>query len=268
MPGTIDTFTAVLAADGNGFDITIGAPGFETFTLTRLIANAPWGSGVVRGAKDASLSGIGAAYISDVEVPQNTVVQYLLTVMDTTPSPLTVTSEWLTATGQVDHGGHVIFDLSQSSAPTVVLVNSWDALEHDTEAEKIWVAGRADPVIVSGTRRMPVSSLTLLTLDNAQYEGILSILVGGITCFAPRYPQAFGMRTGLAYLSVGRVSEGRMRRSDGQPARYLTLEVQQILPPTAEYIVQVARTWDEAIALGLTWDVLAATYTWDELAYG
>ena len=266
MADTIDTFTAEVASNGNGFDVTISAPDFETFTLTRQISG---GSGaIVRGALNADLSGVGAAYLRDVEVPQNTTVQYLLTVSRASPAPTSVSSAWITATGQVDHGGTVIFDLARSSEPTRVRVTDWSNLDHDQANEMVWVDGRADPVVVSSTRRLPASELVLLTLTNAEYTAIMTVLEGGITCIAPRYPAQAGMPNGIAYLSVGRISETRMTQQGQDKARYLGLKVQQIAAPPAQFIQQTARDWDSAYALGMTWDVLAATYTWDELAYG
>lgn len=267
MADTIDTFTAVLANDGHGFNITISAPGFTTFTLTRAVVNGG-ASSIVRGAKDADLSGVGAAYLLDVEVPQNTAVQYLLVVSRVSPAPTTVTSAWVTATGQVDHGGNVIFDLTKSSAPTVVRITDWAGLTHDTPNETVWVDGRADPVVISTTRRLPSSDLVLLTLTEEEYEAVMTVTASGITCVAPRYPMQAGMPKGIAYLSVGNVLENRMTQQGGEKARYLTLQCQEIAPPPADYIAQTARTWDEAYALGLTWDVLSSRYTWDELAYG
>lgn len=267
MTDTIEIFTAEVSGDGRGFNVNISAPDFQTFTLTRSSANG-MASGVVRGALNADLSGLGAAYLSDIEVPQNTAVQYLLEVARTTPDALTVTSDWLTATGVVDNGGNVIFDLARSSTPQRVLINSWGAWDHDLPAEKVWVDGRADPIIISSVRRMPATTLTLTVLNDADYSRIMSAIAGGITCLAPRYPDQAGIPGGIVYLSTGKVSETRMRQFGQNAARLISIEVQQITAPPADFIPQTALTWDEAYALGLTWDVLAARYTWDELAYG
>lgn len=265
MADTIDVFTAVLDGTGRGFNVTISAPDFTTFTLTRSITGGS--SSVVRGANNAALSGLGAANLFDVEVPQNTEVRYFLEVNRASPAPTSVVSTWITATGQVDHGGNVVFDLAHDSLPVVVRKNDWTTHNYASSSESVWVYGRSDPVVINSTRRMPSSVLTLLTLDNDEAEAIMSVLAGGITCYAPRYPAAAGIPKGIVYLSVSKVVESRLNQNDGDPARLLALDVQEIAPPPADFIAQDATTWDEAIALGLTWDAMAAAYTWDELAY-
>lgn len=266
MTLAIDTFTAVIDGQGKGYDVTINAPGFTTFTLTRAITGGA--SSVVRGANNADLDGVGAAYLFDVEVPQNTEVRYFLEVNRVSPAPTSAMSSWITATGQVDHGGSVIFDLAHNSNPVVVRVNDWTNHTYESSSESVWVHGRSDPVVIGSTRRLPSGVLTLLTLNNEEAEAIMATLAGGITCYAPRYPEPAGIPKGIIYLSVSRVSEARLNQQGEDPARLLALDVQEIAPPPADFIAQTAYTWDEVIALGLTWDALAASYTWDELAYG
>ena len=267
MADTIDVFTAEVSLNGRGFNVTISAPDFETFTLTRAIGDGLT-SDIVRGADQAALSGIGAAYLLDVEVPQNTEVRYLLTVERTSPAPTSVTSAWLVATGQIDRGGNAIFDLTRGSIPQVVKVNDWAQHNHDAPMEMVWVDGRADPVVISSTRRLPSSTMTLLTTDEESYAGIMEALAGGITCYTPRYPDEAGIPEGIVYLSTGRITVTKLNQRGQAPARLISVEVQEISPPPAEFILQAYRTWDEAYALGLTWDALAAAFTWDELAYG
>jgi len=253
--------TVLLSSDGRGFNLNVTASGYTTFTITRRRTGTTEAT-IVRGSNAAELSGIGEANVLDIEVPQNTPLQYQATVSNTTTSEQ---SAWIDADKLVQFGSSVIYNLASSVMPVKVRVNQWEKLNHDYDTELVWVDGRDDPIAVTGIRHKPSSTMTLLFLTNVEYEAILTAVGSGITCFAPKWPERAGIPSGLVYLSVLRIGETRLSMKKEDPARYLDLEVQEILPPPADYLPVNARTWDEVIAWGLTNDALSQ-FTNDQLA--
>ena len=78
----ITALTITRATDGRGNTISVNAQDFTTFTIARKIVSGGLTS-IVRGANGAALDGAGTVLLNDVEVPQNTDVQYQATVART-----------------------------------------------------------------------------------------------------------------------------------------------------------------------------------------
>jgi len=233
----------------------------------RLYAGAQWINGSLVHQLDTSVITDESASTFTAATGQT------VTIAKAGPTPAyvvmaQVTTAWLSASGQVDYGGNVLFDLARPTDPQVFLFEDWNGLSHDIDQETMWPTGRQDPVVVSGVRRWPSSLLSVLTLTNDEYAQLMRIVSAGITCISPRYPLYYGETDGIVYASIGKVTEERKRdRESGQPARLVKLPVQKVNPPPADFVAQTARTWDEVIAWGLSWDALSAM-TWDEVAYG
>lgn len=263
---TVTTFTAVLSSDGRAFNLAVNAPDFITATISRRVGSAAATSTtVVRGSNGVALSGIGALNVRDVEAPQNTAVFYQLVVTRPTPA-YTYSSAWIQATGLIQFGASVLFDLATSGAPTKVLVNAWEQFNHDLPTDTVWIDGRPDPVVIGGGKRLPNGVLTILTQTNLEYDAVMLAISNGITCFAPQFPDRAGDTDGLTYMSITNVKERRMTMKKDNPARYLDITYQEIIAPPADYVPVTARTWDYAYGLGMFWDALASAYTWDQLA--
>lgn len=266
----IQTFTANITGDGHAIGIIIVAPLYKTFTLIR----RPEGSAStqeVRGAIDAPLRGRGGmAFVRDVELPQGVVFEYQVTVeTDIEDEPPVLVSDWVAVDGALDHGGNVLFDLASVMPPLVVKVNAWTTLNHDISVDTAWVENRPDPIVISGSRRSPSSAMSLLLIGNDDYRTLLAMLNGGITCFAPRNAEHFGT-DGLIYFSVGKIDERRITSPDPREAiaRIVTLSLQQITSPPADFVPSIGVTWQERVDQGITWQRAKDEFSWERLGYG
>lgn len=260
---SIDTFTAVLNDDGTAFEVTITTTGFDTFTLTR---SALGSAMIVRGCDETALTG-GAAFVLDLEAPQNTAVTYVLACTRTSDGyRLTQT---LTATGQTDLGFDGLFDLSRASVVLQVRPEAMPALSRDIPADTVWAQNRPDPIVVSQVLRMPSLQLSLLTATQAENTALNTTLSrGNILAFSPRYPAEYGF-DGLLYLAVTKVQTASLnpRRAD-EPGRRFVLEAQRIAPPPASFIPITGRTWADIDLAGWAWDYPVVTgYTWLDVIF-
>ncbi|MFM8155510.1 MAG: hypothetical protein ACKOAF_05475 [Actinomycetes bacterium] len=256
------TLTAVANSAKTAFDLQlVSTGGYTTFTILRMING---GSQIVRGASSAALSS-GAAFLRDFEAPQNTSVQYVAQVSG---SAGTESSPLVTATGQIDFKSDVIFDLTRPSSPVPVFVESLPELSSDLGREVVWVAGRADPVVIMDVRRSPSGQLNLLADSLAQRDAISAAVAGGnIVCFSPRFPSVSGF-TGVTYYSVGQMREQRLVAAADEPGRRMVLDIQQVAPPPSSFVPIDATTWQQVVDSGLSWAQANAAKTWQSLAYG
>ncbi|MDO8308559.1 MAG: hypothetical protein Q7V58_09440 [Actinomycetota bacterium] len=262
MP-TIDTFAAVLNGDGTGFDVTLTTTDFDTFTLTRQALDGAIG---VRGAEDAALSA-GAAFVSDLEAPQNTAVAYHVSCERTSDGYRATAT--VAATGEIDLGFDALFDLSRPTTILEVHPEKMPTWGQGIPSEFVWAQNRPDPVVISQVLRHPSGALSLLTATLAAKDEMNTALSrGNIIAFSPRYPETYGF-DGLWYLAVGRVAvESLNPLVATEPGRRFVLDIQRIAPPPATFTPVDGRTWEEIVELGWTWEyIVASGMTWLQVMF-
>jgi hypothetical protein len=260
---TIDTFTAVVNDAGTGFDVALTTTGFDVFTLTRIALDT---SMVVRGAQGAELAA-GAAFVADLEAPQNTSASFHVTCVRTSDS--VEATSLIVATGVVDYGWDALYDLSRPDVPLQVHPASVPTTGQDVPGQTVWAQNRPDPVVISQVLRYPSGSLALLTATLTEKKGIEDTLKrGNIIAFSPRYPLEYGF-DGLWYLSVSKMTIAPLNpgRID-EPSRQITLDIQRIAPPPATFQPIIGRTWADIIELGWTWEqIIANGWTWLDVMF-
>lgn len=260
---SIDTFTAELNGTGTAFEVTITTTGFDTFTLTR---SALGSATVVRGCDDTPLTA-GAAFVLDLEAPQNTDVTYVLVCVRTSDGHRQTAT--IAATGQIDFGHDGLFDLSRASVVLNVHPEVMPTIAQEIPSDVVWAQNRVDPVVVSQVLRMPSLQLSLVTATLTEKAALDTTLArGNIIAFSPRYPADYGF-DGLLYLAVIKVQTAPLNpRKAAEPGRRYLLDAQRIAPPPASFIPISGRTWGDVDVLGWTWDHPVVTgMTWLDMVF-
>jgi hypothetical protein len=217
---------------------TVGA----SITLYRTSA---LGSGAVRGAVD-NVMATAEKLFADYELPQGVPVSYFVTQDD----GAVITSSSIVDAGTFDFGGDVIFDLARPEQGLLVNVESLPASDYDVARDVVAVWDRPDPVVVSGERRLPSGTLTLITLDDSGRVRLSdALLSGNIIAFSPWKPE-YGLPSPM-YLSVGKVTAARTSARVLEPSRRWAMEVQQVNAPRSSYVYPTgSRTWQDVVDSG------------------
>jgi hypothetical protein len=221
--------------------ITVTATVGDTITLWR---SSESGTAEVRGAVDI-VTVAGETVFADYELPQNVAVSYFASGDDGAGASVSA--------GVFDFGGDVIFDLGNPANSILVTVESLPSLDFSIERDVVTPWDRPDPVVVSGRRRMPSGTLTLLTLEQGDRVALYDVLMSGnIVAFSPWKPE-YGLNS-PSYFSVGTVRQERTSRIVREQSRRWSLEVQQVAPPRSSYVFPVGSvTWQDLLDSGDTW---------------
>ena len=125
-----------------------------------------------------------------------------------------------------------------------------------------YVVGRADPVVVSGTRQLHAASVSFETYDAATSAALRTLLSSGTVLLqiAP------GLGHDNIYLVAGPISDRYGSEQIGSTWRYTDVSYVEVATPVDDGVLATGLTWQDVATSYATWQTLLDTgKTWGDL---
>ena len=213
---------------------------------------------IVRSGEDIDITG-DLIQLFDWEAPQGRTLVYRASVTDGVDTQV---SEVI-CVGVVDYGGDWIMPVGrpEMGMNIVVELGGVGGLVRDAVRDVVSVINRPSPVVVSWGRTMWTSTISILTLEDADRKQLLALIQFPIIMFAAR--NGYGLDEPV-FLSIGSITEERTSGLGYESSRRWSVDVTQVARPPAFYPLPVPTvTWQDRVDDGDTWgEVLASQITW------
>ncbi|WP_089117147.1 hypothetical protein [Streptomyces sp. SS07] len=205
--------------------------------------------------------------IDDYEAPLLRPVYYLVEAINATTGA--VTSRRQSGSVTIPHPDINEVWLKDPSSPQrnlKVVVQKGGAPDWSRPVEQAVhrVAGRKNPVVLSGTRGGLEGELTVWTRSDDERAGLHWLLdTGGIIL----WQSAPGMGVDDLYVSVGQATEARTEGTAMDPWRSWSLPLTVVdMPTTLGVSGSAGRTWQDVLSEFPTWQAVLDTYaTWEDV---
>lgn len=236
-----------------------GSPVWEFVTIERTAdGGATWTP--VRSANRQPVSG-GTFTVYDYESGNGELVQYRVQSIVTDPAG-DIASEWSTATAPVawTSPGTWLKSLTQPALNRTLYIESLPTLKRRIPRGIIDIAGRPDPIVISDTRKLFESTVTFITVTDAQRDGLKALFATSETLLL-QTPEEDGF--GSHYISCGDVDENRPSRTSQEVSRTFTVPFNEVSAPVGQ-VVTFGSAWDDLVAAEATWTVVKTAFpTWN-----
>jgi len=183
----------------------------------------------------------------DYEIPQGDQITYISVITDPSGKEFRSPPTYLEPQ---DYGGDIVFPLNDPINALKIHIEKMSTLNWSVSQNVLKVWNRMDPIVVSGVRELPSGSVTFVTFTDRDRQTFLKMMRdGGVIGLNPRKSDT-GF-DGIAYLSLGQVTENRLVPRASDPMRRWDAQIQQVTAPPA--------TWPYPAGFGETWGELERT---------
>lgn len=255
----LDAPTVTARIDANPcprVEVTV-TPKADTVTVTVWRSSAA-GRVQVRGAYRLPLS--GPLLVVDYEAPFGDPATYSATAYDGAGTAATESPSSAAAILAVP-GCPWVQDPTDPASAMVWIATDWPDRTFGRDSAELWPVASKTAVVLTGPRRAPISTMTVITRTLTAADGLLAL--ADVPVVLVRTDPAWRWRGG--YFAMGEVVETGRVYDPTHPDQLWTVPLTPTVAPPPDMTVPLY-TWADVKRLYATWaDVKAAKATWQDL---